>query len=94
LQAGGGRRPTVDADARRWPTIRLVGLSRRVNNQRLPSGRDNVTGDADFHVWRWLASQHALKECRGFGEPARASEARGFGHLVQIKHVIHFDRFL
>jgi len=71
--------------------MRLLGLSRRVNNQRLPSGRDNVTADADFHG---LASEHALKECRGFGEPARASEARGFGHLVRIKHVIHVESFL
>jgi hypothetical protein len=88
------RRPTVDADARRWPTIHLLGLSRRVNNQRLPSGRDNVTGYADFHVRRWLALEHALKEYRGFGEPARASEARGLSHLVRIKHVIHVESFL
>jgi hypothetical protein len=87
-------RPTVDADARRWRTIRLLGLNRRVDHQRLRCGRDNVTGDAAFHVWRWRASEHALKECRGFGEPARAREARGFGQRVRIKHVIHVESFL
>jgi hypothetical protein len=32
--------------------------------------------------------------CHGFGEPARAGEARGLGHLVWIKHVIHVESFL
>jgi hypothetical protein len=35
-----------------------------------------------------------LKERHGFGEPAHAGEARGFGHLVRIKHVIHVESFL
>jgi hypothetical protein len=53
------------------------------------SGRNDVTGSADCHIWRALGSEHTLKECRGFGEPARAGEARGFDHLVRTEHVIH-----
>ena len=29
------------------------------------------------HIRRGLGTEHALKECRGFGEPARTGEARG-----------------
>jgi hypothetical protein len=35
-----------------------------------------------------------LKERHGFSEPAHAGEARGFGHPVRIKHVIHVESFL
>src|SRR5712671_3835091 len=90
-QAG---RSTIDAEARRRRTIRLVDRSRRVNGWRLRSGRSDVTGRAECHIRRVLASEHALKKRRSFGEPARVSEARGFDHRVRIQHVIHVHSIL
>src|ERR1700720_1308031 len=88
------RRSTVDAEARRRPTIRLLHRSHRVNGWRLLLARDDVTGGAECHIRPTLASEHTLKERRGFGEPARAGEVRGFDHLVRMQHVIHVQRFL
>ena len=59
-----------------------------------PSGRNDVNRGAEGLVLRGLGPEQALKERHGFGEPARAGEARGFGHLARIKHVIHVESFL
>ena len=90
-------RATIDAEGCRRRAFRLLGhrllgLDGHVNDLRVPSGRSD--GGAECQIRRGLGTEHALKECRGFGEPARAGEARGFGHRARIKHVIHVESFL
>ena len=70
--------------------IRLVnGLGLGVNEKWGASGKSDVTGAAETHVRSGLTSKHALKERRGFGELARAREARGFEHHFRIQNIVH-----
>ena len=65
--------------------IRLAnGLVLGVNDGWRASGENEVTGAAETHVRRGLASKHTLKERRGFGKPARVREARRFEHHIWI----------
>jgi hypothetical protein len=53
------------------------------------TGKSGIISFADTHVPSGLASEHTLKERRGFRDLARAREARGFEHHVRFQHVVH-----